>query len=777
MMIQNKANLFVFSLLASSILSACNSDDNSSTDIPGIPSGVSYEQTISEPTLSGTDVTVVDGDIVNSNDKHNAEAYNEDYNPILQILSGFDDIYTMGDSTWSSDGASSLGTDTDAGVDGGATHSTSGALVANFSNAEVLDEAVWKENFDYVADLTEPNSDEADLDRSDPAVQVAAYLDDQREKGYSITSGLGPLADDYRDAADATSPYSATDTQAAAGEVDIDGTTITITGDTLYNKGLGSGGTNYGDDTDGDLSEVVTLLNDIRDGGASSEAPKYHFDSPRPWRINSNYSIQNFTTSTVSSDSYSVAFDSNIIDDTDALYQPVCTNLDDSTTTKYYETDRDKAIANPINGLVCAGRQIYSYDGSSSYSEGYDDSAESYYSSRGKDGAFPSGHTAEAFDRGLGMAYVMPARFAEMVARAADLGENRIVAGMHSPLDVIGGRIMGTAVTAAVLNNSDNAATVQAAVSQANAFFLSKASSAGYNSVYAYAHCTTDNDNPCSLDDDYADHDVIKARYKKYLTYGFTKLDEESADPEVPKGAEVLLATRLPYLDKNQRRAVLATTEIDSNYPVINKSRGWGRLNLVAAADGYGAFNGDVNLFMNASQGGFNAQDSWRNDISGIGRLKKSGTGVLTLEGDNSYSGGTYLTQGGLIAASQTAFGTNTLYQKAGTITVAIADGAEDSDKGELNISDYVQAGGTLTLDLTDNAEIVAENGIYLQGGALNLIVPKDANTTYTILSANKLEGSFTSGITVTDADGNSDYTATIAYTDTTATVTITPAD
>lgn len=93
-----------------------------------------------------------------------------------------------------------------------------------------------------------------------------------------------------------------------------------------------------------------------------------------------------------------------------------------------------------------------------------------------------------------------------------------------------------------------------------------------------------------------------------------------------PKGSEVLLASRFPYLSDNQRHAVLATTEIESNYPIINDSRGQGRLNLVDAADSFGAFNSNIYVYMDADEGGFNTEDYWRNDISGEGRLEKSGT-------------------------------------------------------------------------------------------------------------------------------------------------------
>jgi hypothetical protein len=44
----------------------------------------------------------------------------------------------------------------------------------------------------------------------------------------------------------------------------------------------------------------------------------------------------------------------------------------------------------------------------------------------------------------------------------------------------------------------------------------------------------------------------------------------------------------------------------------MDDAKGWGRLNLFAAADGYGAFNDDVTVRMDASLGGFDALDSGR---------------------------------------------------------------------------------------------------------------------------------------------------------------------
>ncbi|MFB5679155.1 hypothetical protein ACE3NQ_30360 [Paenibacillus terreus] len=37
------------------------------------------------------------------------------------------------------------------------------------------------------------------------------------------------------------------------------------------------------------------------------------------------------------------------------------------------------------------------------------------------------------------MAYAVPERYQELLTRASGLGNNRIVAGMHSPFDVMGG--------------------------------------------------------------------------------------------------------------------------------------------------------------------------------------------------------------------------------------------------------------------------------------------------------------------------------------------------
>src|SRR5215475_7891609 len=70
------------------------------------------------------------------------------------------------------------------------------------------------------------------------------------------------------------------------------------------------------------------------------------------------------------------------------------------------------------------------------------------------DGAFVSGHTNLAYNQALGLAFLVPQEYRSLLVRAADLGNNRILAGMHSPLDVIGGRIEATAIAATNIYNA-----------------------------------------------------------------------------------------------------------------------------------------------------------------------------------------------------------------------------------------------------------------------------------------------------------------------------------
>jgi autotransporter-associated beta strand protein len=380
------------------------------------------------------------------------------------------------------------------------------------------------------------------------------------------------------------------------------------------------------------------------------------------------------------------------------------------------------------------------------------------------DGGFTSGHSAEATRDAVAMAYALPERFQEILSRGLELGESRILAGMHSPLDVLSGRILGQASAAANLADPANAAKKTAAVAQAHTALMA-ATGTTADTFAAYAQSGT------AANDRFANYATNKANYLRRSTYGFAPIAATNVAAAVPKGAEVLLETRLPYLDEAQRRVVLKTTALASGYPVMDDPEGWGRLNLFAAADGYGAFSGNVAIVMDAAKGGFHAFDRWRNDIGGAGKLVKQGTGTLALAGANSWTGGTELTAGTLQADSVAALGGGDVYVSGGTL---VANAPSALKLG----ARYTQLSGSTTLQLDLGGAAAGSAGSLnvsgmatIGGGTLRIkfangYKPK-AGDVLTVITAGGLQGKFTT-ITV---DGYSNVTPT--YSGTTLTLTL----
>ena len=305
------------------------------------------------------------------------------------------------------------------------------------------------------------------------------------------------------------------------------------------------------------------------------------------------------------------------------------------------------------------------------------------------DGGYPSGHTNAAYLAAIAMAYSVPEQYSELMLRASELGYDRIVAGMHSCLDVIGGRMTSTAIAASNLYDSANSDVKAAAVESGNKL--------------------TGNDSTVEEKSDYDAYQKDKETYLYRMTYN---IKEDNADTTkkavVPKGAEVLLESRYPYLDDSQIRYILYSTAVSSGYSVLDDAEGWGRLNLFEAANGYGAFDTNVTVNMDASKGGFNVADNWKNDISGTGSLTKEGSGMLVLSGNNSYTGNTIVDGGSIRADYASAFGNSSIVNNSvineNTDDTLIINGNYKQNKSgvlELTISnenDYV--------DITGNAEL-----------------------------------------------------------------------
>lgn len=270
--------------------------------------------------------------------------------------------------------------------------------------------------------------------------------------------------------------------------------------------------------------------------------------------------------------------------------------------------------------------------------------------------SFPSGHSAFGFASTLLFAEMVPERFQEFLLRGSEYGNSRIVLGVHYALDVIGARIMTTYALAQMLNNNPDylgqniSSILGSAMTTTNDFQgLMSAVQTDLRTLLEQG-CQSTIAECAAADKAERLNETArnKADYTYRLTYGLAPVGPTDLAPVVPEGAEVLIASRFPYLTAEQRREVLATTEIESGH-ALDDGSGWARLNLYAAADGYGAFNGNVTVTMDASQGGFSAYDAWNNDIAGSGNFVKKGSGILELTGNNGFSGTTEVAGGALI--------------------------------------------------------------------------------------------------------------------------------
>lgn len=211
-------------------------------------------------------------------------------------------------------------------------------------------------------------------------------------------------------------------------------------------------------------------------------------------------------------------------------------------------------------------------------------------------GSFPSGHTTSAYLSGIALATLLPELAPSILARTSEAANNRVVLGVHYPLDVIGGRINGQAgVTQRWVDKKFRDANILTARKELVAYLEKSCDTAlavciAGDQPYAnrpYGASAV----PGGSSQAVTDRASALAVYTERLGYGFAARFASSAT-SVPSKAEYLLVTAFPTLSLKQRRAILAQTEAGAGNPLDTTSRGgvfskgpgsWQRLNLAAA--------------------------------------------------------------------------------------------------------------------------------------------------------------------------------------------------
>ncbi|MET4166537.1 membrane-associated phospholipid phosphatase [Gordonia terrae] len=196
----------------------------------------------------------------------------------------------------------------------------------------------------------------------------------------------------------------------------------------------------------------------------------------------------------------------------------------------------------------------------------------SEYDALGSNPSFPSGHTSLFFWRGTLFASMLPELAPQFLARASEGGFHRIVLGVHYPLDVIGGAMVGQAAAADRWNDPEFRRLLTASATEIR-------KELEWRCGAALSVCI-------ARDTPYATDAEAQAIYAQRMTYGFGRVASSTHPMTVPPQAVDLIASAYPRLTDEQRRQVLAQTSAPAGYPLDDQRPGrssWQRLDLVRA--------------------------------------------------------------------------------------------------------------------------------------------------------------------------------------------------
>lgn len=180
--------------------------------------------------------------------------------------------------------------------------------------------------------------------------------------------------------------------------------------------------------------------------------------------------------------------------------------------------------------------------------------------------SFPSGHTTHGYTESLVLALLVPDRYPEMVARAAEYGNDRIIIGAHYAMDVLGGRTLATYDVAHLLSNAAGYVGVdkggvriddfRQALDEARTELTAALAGACGNTV---ALCAADDQSRFARPED-------NVRFvDSTQTYGLPAVFGQDVSRTVDVGkvapeAGYLLTAAYPYLSLDQADAILTAT-------------------------------------------------------------------------------------------------------------------------------------------------------------------------------------------------------------------------
>jgi membrane-associated phospholipid phosphatase len=181
--------------------------------------------------------------------------------------------------------------------------------------------------------------------------------------------------------------------------------------------------------------------------------------------------------------------------------------------------------------------------------------------------SFPSGHTTYGYAESLILALLVPHRYLEMLTRAAEYGNNRIILGAHYAMDVLGGRTLATYDIAQLLANKAGYVGAKRGNLVIDKYQEALAAARADVTAALEKECGKTL-TLCSRQDDsrFSDPAKNKAFYGATQTYGLPVVYEQNAGRTEDVGrlapeAGYLLTAAFPYLTLAQADDVLTKTE------------------------------------------------------------------------------------------------------------------------------------------------------------------------------------------------------------------------